>query len=352
MNLTLSQIAELVHGQLCGDAQLKIRGAETLPAARAGDLTLVDDPKLVKKLEKCQASAVLVTPDVAPTSLPYVVVEDVREAFAMVINYLRPPRATKKIGISPDAYVSSSAKIGDDVDIHPDATVGDDVEIATGATIHSGVRLLPGCRIGENVTIFPNAVLYDDTLVGARSVIHACAVLGCHGFGFDTVEGEHKLGAQLGFVEIGEDVEIGAGTTIDRGSYGATYVGDGSKIDNQVMIGHNGRIGRHNILCSQIGLAGSCTTGDYVVMGGQVGIRDHIHIGDQVMIGAKSGVGRNLTGPDKYLGTPARPIRQQMQIMFSEEKLPELCKQVKQLQARIDELESKESAGKPHSDAA
>lgn len=352
MHIKLFQIAELVNGRLCGDAFVEIRGAETLQAAGDGDLTLVDDPKLVAELERCQASAVLVTPGVQPASLPYVVVEDVRGAFIRVIKHLRPPRLTKRIGISPAAFISSSAKIADNVDIHPNTTVGEDVEIAAGTTIHSGVRLLTGCRIGKNVTIYPNAVLYENTVVGARSVVHACAVLGCHGFGFETVDNRHVLCPQLGYVEIGEDVEIGAGTTIDRGSYGATYIGDGSKIDNQVMIGHNGRIGRHNLLCSQVGLAGSCTTGDHVVMGGQVGIRDHIHVADQVMIGAKSGVGRDLTEPDKYLGTPARPIRQQMQIMFSEEKLPEIRKHVKQLQMRIEDLESKQADGPTRADAA
>ena len=140
---------------------------------------------------------------------------------------------------------------------------------------------MAGSQIGPDVTIFPNAVLYENTVVGPRCVIHAGAVLGAYGFGYYCVDGRHQLSAQLGNVVLGADVEIGAGTTIDRGTYGPTIIGEGTKIDNQVMVAHNCRIGRHNMLCSQVGIAGSTTTGDYVVMAGQVGVRDHVHIGDR-----------------------------------------------------------------------
>ena len=141
--------------------------------------------------------------------------------------------------------------IGPDVDIHPMATIGDDVQIGRGAIIHSGARIMAGARIGEDVTIFPNAVLYEDTVVGPRCVIHACAVLGAYGFGYSSNDGRHRLSAQLGNVVLEADVEIGAGTTIDRGTYGPTLIGEGTKIDNQVMIAHNCRIGRHNVLCAR-----------------------------------------------------------------------------------------------------
>ena len=167
------------------------------------------------------------------------------------------------------------------MDVYPFATIGDDVTIGAGSTIHSGVHIMAGSRIGEDVTIFPNAVLYENTVVGARCLIHAGAVLGAYGFGYEQVDGRHQLSAQLGNVELGADVEVGAGTTIDRGTYGPTVIGEGTKIDDQVMVAHNCRIGRHNMLCSQVGIAGSTTTGDYVVMAGQVGVRDHVNIGDR-----------------------------------------------------------------------
>ena len=149
---------------------------------------------------------------------------------------------------------------------------------------------MAGSQIGQDVTIFPNAVLYEDTVVGPRCVIHANAVLGAYGFGYGFADGRHVLSAQLGNVVLGADVEIGAGTTIDRGTYGPTVIGEGTKIDDLVMVAHNCRIGRHNMLCSQVGIAGSTTTGDYVVMAGQVGVRDHVHIGTGAVLGAMAGV--------------------------------------------------------------
>ena len=146
------------------------------------------------------------------------------------------------------------------------------------------------------MTIFPNAVLYENTDRRRRATIHASAVLGAYGFGYELVDGRHVLSAQLGNVVLGADVEIGAGTTIDRGTYGPTIIGDGTKIDDQVMVAHNCRIGRHNMLCSQVGVAGSTTTGDYVVMAGQVGVRDHVHIGDRA-VARRDGRRRPTTCP-------------------------------------------------------
>jgi len=338
MTMTLAEIAELVDGRLQGDGDLVITGADTLRNTNGRDLTLVDGASHVTEFEASRAVAALVSHDTPAPDKPHVIVADVRAAFAQVVRHFRPPREVKRIGISPAAFISPSARIADNVDVYPNAVIGDDVVIDAGATIHAGVCIMSGCKIGPEVTIFPNTVLYDNTVVGPRAMIHAGVVLGCHGFGFDVVEGRHQPGPQLGYVDIGADVEIGAGSTIDRGSFGATAIGEGTKIDDQVMIGHNSRIGKHNILCSQVGMAGSCTTGNYVVLAGQVGVRDHVRIDDHVIVGAKSGVGRDLCGPNKYLGIPARPIRQQMQIMFSEEKLPDLRKQIKQLQAQVAEL--------------
>ena len=186
--------------------------------------------------------------------------------------------------------------------------------------------------------IYPNVVLYENTVIGNRAIIHAGAVLGAYGFGYEQVDGRHKLSAQLGYVEIGDDVEIGAGTTIDRGTYGPTTIGEGTKIDNQVMIGHNCRIGRHNLLCSQVGIAGSVTTGDYVVMAGQVGLRDHIDIGNRAVLGAKCGVMNNVPADSVYFGYPATADREQLVKQAALSKLPEMRKQFKALQKQVAEL--------------
>jgi UDP-3-O-[3-hydroxymyristoyl] glucosamine N-acyltransferase len=271
--------------------------------------------------------------------LPSIEVADVHAAFTRIVGAFRPPREVKRVDVSPRAVISPSAKIGPNVDIHPGAVIGDDVVVGAGSIIHSGVQLMAGCRLGENVVVFPNAVLYDDTIVGPRSIIHAGVVLGAYGFGYRTAAGRHELTAQLGNVEVGADVEIGAGTTIDRGTYGPTRIGEGTKIDDQVMIGHNCSIGRHNLLCAQVGIAGSSSTGDYVVMAGQAGVRDHVHIGDRAVLMAKAGIMNDVPEGAVMFGVPATPVREQMQQVAGVGRLPEMRKQLRALETAVAALE-------------
>ncbi len=279
MATQLAELAHLVAGEILGDGAIEISGSATLEMALQGEISLLDGPDKLSELHASDASAVVVKRGIALEGVAGIVVDDVHEAFAKIICYFRPRRATHRIGVSAEARIDSSVRLGQDVDIYPGVIIGPEVEIGSHSTIHSGVTIMAGCRIGDYVTIFPNSVLYEDSIIGSRSILHAGVVIGAHGFGYDSSSGKHILSAQLGFVEIGDDVEIGAGTTIDRGTYGPTTVGEGTKIDDQVMIAHNCRIGRHNLICSQVGIAGSSTTGDYVVMAGQVGIRDHVKIG-------------------------------------------------------------------------
>lgn len=342
MQLSLKDAAKIVGGVHFGSDLITIRGTGTLSSARQGEITFVESEKTLEKLEHSPAEVVLVPKGLEPTDHAYIQVEDVRESFAKLVTHFRPPRTAKRIGVSPAANISSSAKIAADVDIHPGACVGDEVEIGPGTTIHANVTIMDGCRIAENVTIFAGAVLYEDTIIGARCILHGNCVIGSFGFGYDTgKDGTHQLGAQFGYVELETDVEVGSASTIDRGSYGATTIGAGTKIDNQVQIAHNCRIGRHNILCSQVGIAGSSTTGDYVVMAGQVGIPDHVHIGDQVTIGAKSGVMRDIPSGQTMLGIPATPERQQMQLLAALQRLPEMRKQVRAIQRIVDSLQER-----------
>jgi UDP-3-O-[3-hydroxymyristoyl] glucosamine N-acyltransferase len=200
------------------------------------------------------------------------------------------------------------------------------------------VRIMPDCVIGTGVTLYPNVVLYENTKIGDRVIIHAGAIIGGFGFGYRQVDGRHQLSAQLGNVEIAADVEIGAGTTIDRGTYGPTVIGEGTKIDNLVMIAHNCRIGRHNLICSQVGIAGSSTTGDYVVMAGQVGVRDHVHIGDRAVLCSKAGVSNDVRAGEEMLGIPAAPLRQAKLQMAAVSKLPEMRRQFRIMQRQLEEL--------------
>jgi len=341
MPITLEELAGHVQGTLVGSpVATAIAGAATLETAGAADVTLIDSPDKLHLLAKSRAAAVIVPAGSGPLDRPSIEVADVHAAFAAVITRLKPPRPTVRVGVSPLAVVDPTARIAADVDIHPLATVGADVEIGSGATIHSGARIMAGCRIGAGTTVFPNAVLYDNTIVGARCLIHANAVLGGYGFGYKVAAGSYCLSAQLGWVELSDDVEIGAGTTIDRGTYGPTSIGAGTKLDNLVMIAHNCRLGRHNMICSQVGVAGSTTTGDWVVMAGQVGVRDHVHIGDKAVLGARSGVSNDVPSGVTVLGEPAIELRDRKLQLATISKLPEMRKDLKQLAARVQALES------------
>lgn len=338
MQLTLTQAATLVGGTAHGSDQLVIRGTGTLSSARQGEITFAETQKAIDRLTHSHADVVLVSRGLRTEDRAFIEVENVRESFAKLVEHFHPRRVAKRTGISPAANVSPTANVGNDVDIHPGAVIGDDVSVGDGCTIHANVTVMAGCQIAENVTIYPGAVLYEDTIVGARCILHANCIVGAFGFGYDTVDGAHQLGAQLGYVELEADVELGASTTVDRGSYGATTVGVGTKVDNNVQIAHNCRIGRHNILCSQVGIAGSSSTGDYVVMAGQVGIPDHVHIGDQVKIGAKSGVMRDVPSGQTMIGIPATPERSQMQMLAALQRLPEMRKQLRALSRVVDAM--------------
>jgi UDP-3-O-[3-hydroxymyristoyl] glucosamine N-acyltransferase len=352
MGLPLAEIARMVDGNLSGSAELLIEGAATLPVARPGEITLADHPKLSAQLARCEASAVIVPASFQPADRPFITVGDVHSAFAKIVAHFRPPRQTHHDGISPAAFVHPTAHIAAGVEVHPQASVGADVEIAEGCIIHSGVRILDGCRLGQNCTLFPNAVLYENTILGQQVIIHANAVLGAYGFGYSTVNGRHKLGAQLGYVEVGDHVEIGAGTTIDRGTYGPTVIGAGTKIDNLVQIGHNCRIGRHNLVCSQVGIAGSCSTGEYVVMAGQVGLADHLHIGAGALLGAKCGVMTDVPPGKRYLGAPAVEERQFFRSISLIQQLPEIRRQLHEAQRAVIRLAGERADAGGHADAA
>jgi len=338
MQATLAELAAFVGGQTVGDGRLVIHGVATLRDAEPGQITLVDQAERNQRLENCRAAAVVAPRSFTPPNLPAIQVDDVHRACAAIVSYFRPRAVVARKGISSLAVVSPSARIGRNVEIHPFAVIGDDVTVGDGSTIHSGVHLMTGTRIGEDVTIFPNAVLYENTVVGPRCVIHANAVLGAYGFGYGFADGRHVLSAQLGNVVLEADVEVGAGSTIDRGTYGPTLIGEGTKIDDLVMVAHNCRIGRHNMLCSQVGIAGSTTTGDYVVMAGQVGVRDHVHIGDRAVLGAMAGVTNDVPAGSRMIGIPATPERDQKIKQAAFSKLPEMRRQLKQLQRTVDAL--------------
>jgi UDP-3-O-[3-hydroxymyristoyl] glucosamine N-acyltransferase len=341
MQATLAELAALVEGKLVGDGNVIIHGAASLRDAQAGQITLIDGDDKSHLLAACRATAVIAPKSFTPQGLPAILVDDVHRAFAIIILKFHPQRPGRRIGISPLASVSPSAHIAENVDIYPYAIIGDDVIIESGCTIHGGVQIMVGSKIGQDATIFPGVVLYEDTVVGPRCMIHANAVLGAYGFGYGFADGRHVLSAQLGNVILEADVEIGACTTIDRGTYGPTVIGEGTKIDDHVMVAHNCRIGRHNMLCSQVGIAGSTTTGDYVVMAGQVGVRDHVHIGNRAVLGAMAGVTNDVPEGARMIGIPATPERDQKLKQAAFSKLPEMRRDLKKLQRLADKIAKK-----------
>ncbi|MEX2138172.1 MAG: UDP-3-O-(3-hydroxymyristoyl)glucosamine N-acyltransferase [Pirellulales bacterium] len=338
MPIRLAALANLVNGQLVGDGSLLIHAPAPLETAQADEISFLVSADKAHRLARSHAGAVIVPSGFTSDRFPAIQVAEVHAAFAQVVGYFHPPRKRSRRRVSIQAIISWTAKLGDDVHIESGAVLGDEVVVGDRVTIHSGVQLMAGCRIGDDVTIFPNAVLYEDTIVGSRSIIHAGAVIGAYGFGYKFADGRHQLSHQLGHVEIGADVEIGANSTVDRGTYSATVIGDGTKIDNLVMIAHNCRIGRHNMICSQVGIAGSTTTGDYVVMAGQVGVRDHVHIGTGAKLGAMAGVANDVPDGAHMLGAPAVPEREQKLMFATMAKLPEMRKQLKQLRRQVDGL--------------
>ena len=244
---------------------------------------------------------------------------------------------TRWTGIHPQAWVGPTAQIGADVAIYPFVYVGDGAVVGDGTTLHPGAVIGEGCKIGRDCIVHPNAVLYQDVTLGDRVEIHAGSVLGGDGFGYRQVDGRHVKVPHTGRLEIENDVEVGSNSTIDRATFETTRIGEGTKIDNLVMIGHNNQIGRHNLLCGQVGISGSCKTGDYVVMAGQAGIKDKTQIGHRVIIGAQAGVHRNIADDQNVLGSPAIPIREQRRIFqMIARPAREMHRQLRDLAAQIE----------------
>lgn len=338
---TLAQLAELVGGQPVGDPHLLLIDAVPLQDAGANHITLIDHEDRLRDLASSSAAAAVYPNTISDIERPGIAVADVHTAFTKIATHFRPAREASRPGRHPQALIATSAKVSPTAQIHAGAVIGEQVEIGHGTTVHTGVVVMAGSKIGDRVTIFPNTTIYEETVVGSGCTIHSNTTLGAYGFGYQQIDGQHQLSAQLGWVEIGEDVEIGANSSVDRGVYGPTRIGSGTKIDNLVQIAHNCQIGKHNLICSQVGIAGSSTTGDWVTIGGQAGIRDHVHVGARSILGGMSGVSNNVAEDIVMLGIPATPARQQRLQIAAVSKLPAMRKEFKSLRALVGDLQEK-----------
>jgi UDP-3-O-[3-hydroxymyristoyl] glucosamine N-acyltransferase len=305
--VSVGEIVDLVTGQFTGDRERSIVGVASLAQAKSDQLSFLSNRKYAADLAATKAGTVLVPKNLEGGDDRWIRVDDPYFAFARIMTRWFSNRPMPK-GISSKAVVSSSAKLGKNVVLGHFAIIGDEVVIGNNVTIFQGVSIEAGSIIGDDCIIYPNVSIYDGTRIGHRCIIHSGVVIGSDGYGFALHEGKHHKIPQIGIVRIEDDVEIGAGTTIDRAALGETVIGEGTKIDNLVQIGHNVKVGKHCLLVSQVGIAGSTELGDYVAVAGQSGFSGHLKIGNRVQVAAKSAVLADVPDDTKVMGSPAVPF--------------------------------------------
>ena len=338
----LAELAELVSGRVEGDPDRTVAAIRALEAAGPGDLSFVTLARHRARALASSASALLVGEDLAATlaggrqdgrGADLLVVADAGLALARLLAVFHPEPA-RAAGRHPTAIVEAGAVVDPAAHLGPYAVIGAGSRVGAGAAVLAHAVVGSGCTIGERALIHPHAVLYDRTEVGAGCIVHSGVVLGGDGFGYATRGGVHHKLPQVGRVVLEDEVEIGANTTIDRAALGETRVGAGTKIDNQVMLGHNVQVGRRSLLCAQVGIAGSTRIGDGVVLGARVGAVDHVEIGDRVQAAAGTDVFESLPAGAVVGGSPAHPVgrwRRQLVLLW---KLEEMFRRLRALERR------------------
>jgi UDP-3-O-[3-hydroxymyristoyl] glucosamine N-acyltransferase len=334
MPFTATEIAARLEGEVRGDGATVLTGFAPADRARAGDLTFAENGTFFHRAETSAASAILVAENFSSEQKTLIKVANARIAFAKVllIFYPDPPVVP---GIHASAVVAASAQIDPTAHIGPHCVVGEDVKIGARVVLQGGNHVGFQSQLADDANIFPNVTLYPRTQIGKRVRIHSGTVIGSDGFGYVFDQAIHRKVPQIGNVVIGDDVEIGANVTIDRGALGPTTIGKGTKIDNLVQIAHNVSIGEHSLLVAQVGIAGSSKLGNYVILGGQVGVAGHLRIGNQVTIAAQSGVMHDIKDGEKLLGSPAVPDRQAKRQYIAIQHLPELIRRVRDLEKKL-----------------
>ena len=334
---TISELAALVGGEVfSGSGDTLIIGPAALDTAQPGEISFFSHPRYAPDLKTTRASAVLVPSDFSgETPAACIRVENPSEAFTRITGeFIREPER-------PPAGRHPSAVVHEGAEIAPDASVGENVVVMSGAVVGPRSVLLAGAfvgrgaRVGADCLLHPGAMLCHGCILGDRVILQPGAVVGSDGFGYETRDGRHHKIAQSGIVMVENDVEIGANTTIDRARFGRTVIGEGTKIDNLVMIAHNVVIGKHCIVCSQVGIAGSAQIGNYVILAGQAGIVGHIKIGDGAIVGAQTGVSNDVEPGARVVGSPPRPIGEWKRSIVRVDKLGELYDRVKKLEAKL-----------------
>jgi len=334
MPFTAAEIAKQLQGEVIGDAGATLKGFAPADSAKPGDLTFAENEDYFARAEQSAATAIIADKRFSSAKKILIRVPNARVAFAKALALFFPEQKFAA-GIHPTAVVKPTAKIDPTAHVGPHCVVGERVKIGANAVLQGGNFIGDDSTLGEDVNLFPNVTLYPRTEIGNRVRIHAGAVIGSDGFGYVLDGGVHRKVPQIGNVIIGDDVEIGANVTIDRGALGSTVIGKGTKIDNLVQIAHNVEIGEHCIVIAQAGISGSTKLGKYVILAGQVGLAGHLKIGNQVTVAAQSGVMHDIPDGEKWFGYPAQPDKDIKRQIIAQRKLPDLLKRVAELEKKL-----------------
>ena len=343
---TLSELAAELNGHLVGDGSVVIHDVAGIREALPGDITFIANSRYDAYLDETRASAVICARDTRSTRVPVVLVENPYLAFQLAVRIFRPDHDRPAPGIHPTAVVASDAELGQDVSVGAWSVIESGARIGDRAVIMPHGYIGPRAVIGAETHLYPRVTVREDCEIGARCVLHPGVVVGSDGFGFAFDQGRYHKVPQVGNVVIGDDVEIGANTTIDRATTHSTRIGDGTKIDNLVQIGHNVVIGKHCIVVAQVGISGSTELADYVTVGGQAGLVGHITVGEGAMVGAQSGVTKSVAPHAVVTGYPAVPHGLWKRLQALLHKLPQLFQRLRDVEERMEKLERSESEEK------
>lgn len=341
MKYKLSEIIAKLGGSLVG-ADITVSAIAPTDKARAGELTFLTDKKYLKNLPLCQASAIIISSKDADglNLIQSKIISDNPYLYYSQVVALFNPQERLEIGVKDTVKIGKNSLIGRNAAIYDYTVIGKNCQIGDNCQIHAGVKIGDNVVIADDVTIYPNVVIYSKVKIGNNCTVHSGSVIGADGFGYapDAKRHWHKI-PQIGGVEIGNNVEIGANTTIDSGALGATIIEDGVKIDNLVQIAHNVKLGEHSAIAAAAGIAGGTTIGKHCQIGGAAGITGHITIADYTVIGAASNASKNITVPDIYSsGIPAFPYKEWAKIMVYMRNWSDTQERIKNLEQEISEL--------------
>ena len=340
MEFSARQIADFIQGKVEGDENATVHTFAKIEEGAPGAISFLSNPKYSHYIYTTESSIVLVNEDLElnqPVKATLIRVKNAYECVAKLLQLYQSAQPKKK-GIHPQAFVSPTAKVGNDCYIGAFAYIGDNVQIGDNTQIYPHTVVEDGVNMGNGCLIYPNVTIYKDCRIGNNVTIHAGSVIGADGFGFaPNTEGYDKI-PQIGIVILEDDVEIGANTCVDRSTMGATIVHKGVKLDNLVQIAHNVEVGENTVMSAQTGVAGSTKIGKWCMFGGQVGLAGHITIGDKTFLGAQSGVPSSLKGNETLIGTPPTSPQAYFKSIALTRKLPDIYKQLNELQKQVDEL--------------